>query len=284
VATTSGGGAVGAAEAGVSSGVWADKRVYVTGASSGLGREMALQLARQGARLALFARRGNLLAQLSAAIVDEGGTAPFVAAVDVASRPGVARAMRDAAAAIGAADVLIANAGMGYPVRVDAFDAERAWRIYEVNVRGALNAIEAVLPAMLARGSGRIAGVSSMAAFRSYAQSHAYCASKSALSAQLEGLRLELAGRGISVTTLCPGFVRTDMTASNTVPMPFILECDDAARRMLRAIERRKRVYAFPWPMYWLVRASRLVPEALIGLVTTPKKGRSYKEPSGSGG
>jgi short-subunit dehydrogenase len=257
------------------------KIVYVTGASSGLGAEFARQLVSAGARLALFARRQTELdalvrecERLSGA---EGGSATaFV--LDVTDRAAVQAAFAKAEAALGPADVLIANAGVGYPVRVTKFDAGRAADIYRVNVFGALNAIECVLPAMLRRRSGHIVGISSIAAYKSFPESHVYCASKAALSAQLEGLRLELMPHGVDVTTICPGFIKTAMTERNTIPMPFITTEVIAVRRMLGAIARRARVYVFPKRMFLLMLLLRLVPGRVIAR-TMARKGYKLDAP-----
>jgi short-subunit dehydrogenase len=129
---------------------------------------------------------------------------------------------------------------------------------------GAVYAVEAFLPAMLGRHSGHIVGVSSMAAYRGFPLTNAYCASKAALNVFLEGLRAEISDRGVKVTTVCPGFVRTPMTARNTGPMPFLMDADVAARRILGAVRRGRRVYNFPWPMAALMALVRLLPGGLL--------------------
>lgn len=239
------------------------KAVYITGASSGIGQELARQLARDGARLALFARRTERLAALAAEIKSLGGEATILE-LDVRRRGDVISAFAEAAARLGACDVLVGNAGVGHPVSVRKYDAAVVEETLQVNLHGVLYCIEAVLPAMLARGSGHIVGISSLASYRSMPGSWAYCASKAALSAVLEGMRLELMGRGVAVTTICPGFVRTEMTAKNKVPMPFMLDCDVAVRRIVGAMRARRAVYNFPKRMYWLMKASRFLPDAVV--------------------
>jgi short-subunit dehydrogenase len=136
-----------------------------------------------------------------------------------------------------------------------------------VNFLGVVYAIEAVLPAMLQRGQGHLAAVSSLAAYRGIAGKSGYCASKAAVNVYLEGLRVQLGNRGIAVTTLCPGFVRTPMTADNRHAMPFLLEADEAARRMVRALERRRKVYNFPWQSALVMWLAARAPDWLLARV-----------------
>jgi short-subunit dehydrogenase len=252
------------------------KVLFITGASSGIGLELAKQASAAGAKVAMFARRLPPMAALEKSFNDNAGCRSIAAySCDVTEKEQVLQAFAQAEADLGPCDILIANAGSGYPVRVTNFDSDAAIQIYKLNVFGALHAFEAVLPGMIKRRSGHIVGMSSLAAFRSYPESHTYCASKSALSAQLQGMRPELLPYNIHVTTLCPGFIKTDLTASNTVPMPFILELEIAASIMLRAIVKKKRRLAFPWQMFFLTMLSSYVPDFLIAKLT---KGKSYKK------
>jgi short-subunit dehydrogenase len=246
---------------------FSSKAVYITGASSGLGRELALQLGAQGAKLALFARRTELLDSLVGELSARGVKARAYA-LDVADRDAVQARFNEAESDVGPCDVLIANAGIGLPTSARKLDARKVMQVWDVNVKGAFYCIEAVLPAMLARKSGQLVGVSSIAAYGSFPGSWAYCSSKSALSALLEGLRRELLTAGIAVTTLCPGFIKTEMTKDNKFKMPFMLDCDVAVRRMIRAIEHKKKVYAFPKRTYALVRMTRFLPDRMLAGVT----------------
>ncbi|HEX4588539.1 MAG TPA: SDR family NAD(P)-dependent oxidoreductase, partial [Gemmataceae bacterium] len=129
---------------------------------------------------------------------------------------------------------------------------------------GVITSIEAVLPEMLARGRGRIAAVSSLGADRGMPRYGAYCASKAAVNTYMDALRIQIRGRGVTVTTLCPGFVRTAMIHGVQRPMRYILEPDDAARRMVRAVERGVAVYRFPWQASLFMRFVRLLPDWVI--------------------
>src|SRR5262249_16589913 len=137
-------------------------------------------------------------------------------------------------------------------------------KMFKVNVFGVVYAIEAVLGEMLDRARGHLAAVSSLAAYKGLPGESAYCASKAALNPYMEGLRIQLRDRGIAVTTICPGFVKTPMTAINEFHMPWLLEADDAARRIVRALRRRKKVFNFPWQMGLLMRVTSWLPDWVI--------------------
>ena len=213
---------------------FAGKTVLVTGASSGIGRELVLALAGQGARVGAIARRADKLDELTAT-VGAGGTIA-TAPANVADRDAVRTAIASLTDRLGPADLLIANAGVGLPSGADPMNVPFVETMMNVNFLGVVYAFEAVLPAMLARGSGHLVAVSSMAAYKGLPGSAGYCASKSAVNAYCEGLRIELRSRGVAVTTVCPGFVDTPMTANNAHPMPFIMPADKAARRILSAL------------------------------------------------
>lgn len=227
----------------------------VTGASTGIGREIALELARRGYDVATFSRRTAATAELAAL-----GARTEAFPCDVRDREKVLSAFAAARERLGRIDLLVANAGVGFRVPAKRYDGSIVAQVIETNVLGAVYAIEAVLPDMLERGSGKIAGISSLASWLSFPVHGSYAASKAALSAILSGLRIELAPKGISVTTVCPGFIRTDMTAPNRFRMPMLMDADVAARKIVTAIVKGRRVHAFPWPMALAVRCGRLLP------------------------
>jgi short-subunit dehydrogenase len=232
----------------------------ITGASSGIGWALARALAAEGARVGLVARRREALERLAAEVGQAGGTAA-VAPADVGDRPAVTAAVHDVAARLGPVDLLVANAGVGAPTLLDPLNVADIEKMFRVNTFGVVYAFEAVLPEMLRRGRGHLAAVSSLGAYKGLPGESAYCASKAAVNTFLEGLRIQLRDRGIAVTTICPGFVRTPMTSVNEFPMPFLLEADEAARRIVRALRRRRKVYNFPWPMALLMRLTRWLPD-----------------------
>jgi short-subunit dehydrogenase len=242
---------------------FANQVTVITGASSGIGRALARALAGAGARVGLVARRRAELDVLAEEIRQAGGTSA-VAPADVADRTQVQAAIDEVAAQLGAIDLLVANAGVGAPTLLEPINAVEIEKMFRINTLGVVYSIEAVLPAMLRRNRGHLAAISSLAAYKGLPGESAYCASKAAVNTYLEGLRIQLRGRGIAVTTICPGFVRTPMTAVNDFHMPFLLEADEAARRIVRALRRRAKVYNFPWPMAALMKLTRWLPDWMV--------------------
>jgi short-subunit dehydrogenase len=159
--------------------------------------------------------------------------------------------------------LLIANAGVFIETTAPSFRADLIEAHLRVNLLGAANSIEAVLPGMIERKRGHLVAISSLASYRGLPRMAGYCASKAGLNAMFDALRYELRPHGIQVTTVCPGWLRTPMTAHVDVPMPHILEPEDAAGRILRAIERGQTFLAFPTPMVFQVRLLRWLPHGL---------------------
>lgn len=240
--------------------------VLITGASSGIGAELAVQLARLGCRLGLLARREELLQQVAAKVEAAGGTA-CVAVCDVADAAQVAEATRKVEAALGLIDCVVANAGMGWPRKRLEFDAAATEQLVRTNFLGMTNAFFAALPAMLARGSGHLVAVASLASYQGLPQDAGYAASKAAMRIHCEGLRIELRGTGVDVSTICPGFIRTPLTDRNEFNMPFLLEVEDAARKLLRAIGKRRRIYNYPWQLWWLIKLGMRTPRRLYDAI-----------------
>jgi short-subunit dehydrogenase len=242
--------------------VWKDRVVLVTGASSGIGRALAVELGRRGARVGLTARRGAELLKVAEEVERAGGQAMTLPA-DVRN----AEEMKVVAARVrerwGGVDILIANAGMSTTTFGAQLDAAEATDVISINVVGVVNSVAAVLPDMLARGRGHLVAISSLASYRGMPRSGAYSASKAAVSTFFESMRVDLRRSGIDVTVIHPGFIRTPMTANRKKKLPFLLEPDDAACRILRAVERRARTYAFPWQLAGLVRMLKHLPNAI---------------------
>lgn len=239
-----------------------DRIVLITGASSGIGWALAKEFSRQGAKVGLLARREDKLRQLSDEIRSAGGTAEYAVA-DVVERLPLHQAMRSLTDKLGPCDVLIANAGVGSTNTSADLNMAGMETVIRVNVLGVMYAVEAVLPEMLRRGSGRIATISSIASYKGIPGAAAYCASKAAVNAYMESLRIQLHGKGVSFTTICPGFIRTPMIEQNK-GMFLILEPDVAARKMVRAIRRRKEVFNFPWITTRLMKLCYWLPDWLL--------------------
>jgi short-subunit dehydrogenase len=232
----------------------------ITGAASGMGRALCHELAHEGVRLGLLDRNADGLASLE----DElraGGATCSRATADVSDRSALRTAIEGLARDLGPVDLLVACAGITGATLVDDLAVEQTEELLRVNFLGVIYAIETVLPDMWARGSGHIVALSSLAGCRGMPFSAAYSASKAALTTYLESLRPPLRRRGITVTTVLPGFVRTPLMANALTQPPItMMEPETAARHILRAIQRRSRVYAFPWSMSLLLGVLRGLP------------------------
>jgi short-subunit dehydrogenase len=208
-----------------------------------MGRALCRELAREGVRLGLLDRNADGLDTLAAEL-----TSCARAVADVTDRHGVRSAIHGLAADLGPVDLLVACAGVTGATFVDDLAVNESEALLGVNVLGVAHCIDAVLPSMLERRSGHIVALSSLAGCRGMPFSAAYSASKAALNNYLESLRPPLRKRGVAVTTVLPGFVRTPlMEAAKVRPPVKFMEPEEAARHILKAIRRRSRVYAFPW-------------------------------------
>jgi short-subunit dehydrogenase len=235
-------------------------KVFLTGASSGIGEALARHYSARGATLGLVARRGDLLQRLRASLA----TAVETYACDVRDIAALKAAASDFTAKHGVPDLVIGNAGVSHGTLTEfEEDAAVFHEILEINVVGLVNTFHPFIEGMRARGHGTLAGIASVAGIRGLPGASAYSASKAAAINYLEALRLEMRRSGIKVATICPGFIATPMTEKNPYPMPFIIEADDAARRIARAIEAGKSYAIIPWQMAILGRVLRVLPNVL---------------------
>lgn len=235
---------------------------FITGASSGLGRGLALRLAREGYAVGLAARRAPDLDQVAREIREAGGAALPVT-MDVRDPDAVAEGILRCAGALGPVDLLVANAGISEQTGARGLSARVVEEVLRVNFLGAVYAVEAVLPGMLERGRGQLVGVGSLAGYGGLPLTAAYSASKGALHNFFESLRLDLRETGVSVTFITPGYVRSPLTERNAHAMPFLLETDDAVERMARAIRRRDPLLTFPFPLAAAAWVAQLLPASL---------------------
>lgn len=248
--------------------------VFITGASSGIGAALARHYAERGATLALAARRAAQLQTLA----DSLPARVCVYALDVADSTALAAAAQDFIAQHGVPDIVIANAGIGAGTRSElAADIPVLSRIMQINVIGLAATLQPFVAPMRERGSGALVGIASVAGFRGLAGAGAYSASKAAAITWLESLRVELHGSGVDVVTVCPGFVATPLTAVNRNRMPFLLEAPEAARRIARAIEAKKRLAIIPWQMRLVFFFLRRMPNWLYDrlFARAPRKPRN---------
>jgi short-subunit dehydrogenase len=236
-------------------------RVFLTGASSGIGEALARHYARDGATLGLAARRQRRLQELAAEL--PGSHACY--ALDVADAEALRAAAADFIARCGCPDIVIANAGISVGTLADdAGDLAAFRRVFETNVMGMAQTFQPFIAAMKARGSGRLVGIASVAGIRGIPGAGAYSASKAATIAYLEALRGELRGSGVGVVTIAPGYIATPMTAVNDYRMPFLLPAEEAARRFVRAIARGSSYSVIPWQMGVVAKLLRLLPNPLF--------------------
>ena len=239
------------------------RTALVTGASSGIGRALAAWLARKGVHVFAAARRLEALKALEAELQSAPGKLEAVA-LDVADARGTLQQIQELDSASGGLDLIVANAGVGFNTPAKRFQWEHVERIIQVNVLGASATLCAVLPRMVERNSGHLVGISSLAGLRGFPRVAAYSASKAYLATFLEGLRVDLKSTQVKVTSVYPGFVKSEMTAKNKFKMPFLMETEDAVARIGEAIFRGDAVFAFPWPMALAARALRVLPNGLF--------------------
>lgn len=241
--------------------------ILISGASSGIGEGLARELARRGAKLGLLARRADRLNALADDL--SGQTQVAWQAADVCDDDGLARAMDRLEEELGGVDMIVANAGYGHPEPPHRLRAGDSIRMYDTNVFGMLRMIDWALPRFLKKGSGHIVGVASMASYLGMPNMASYCGTKAAMRVHLQGLRVGLAKYGIAVTTICPGFVDSELTAKNKkAPMPFFWPTERAVRLIADALEKRRGEVAFPWQMRLLLGTLSRLPttwtEALL--------------------
>ncbi len=249
------------------------KVILITGASSGIGEALALEYATDGATLVLIGRDLDRLDAVAAKCRD-GGAEVRLATIDVTEAKFFGQWLEgvDSTTPI---DLVIANAGISGGTGGGGEPDEQVRRIFAINVDGVFNTLHPLIPRMSKRRRGQIAIMSSLAAFRGYPGAPAYCASKAAVRSYGESLRGSLAADGVEVSVICPGFIKTPMTAVNPFKMPFLMEADRAARIIKRGLARNRARIAFPLPTYfaaWLTGA-------LAPSLTDPWLNRTPKKP-----
>jgi short-subunit dehydrogenase len=248
-------------------------RVVITGASSGIGAALARRYAASGATLGLIARRREALERIAAAL-----PAPCeIYSLDVRDGAALAAAARHFTDRHGCADIVIASAGVSLGTLIEQGEDVAAFQeVLDINVMGTVKAFQPFIGCMRSRGSGSLVGIASVAGYRGLPGAAAYSASKAALIAALESLRVELRASGVKVITICPGYVATPMTENNPYAMPFLMDAERAAEKIARVIERGRRLVVIPWQMAIVARLLHVLPAWLYDrlLARAPRKPR----------
>ena len=253
-------------------------KVFLTGASSGIGEALAREYAAQGAILGLVARKRDKLEAFAASL-------PGAGHLSLVADVGDPEAMRAAAerfiAVHGLPDVVIANAGISVGIQTEYAEDYRVFEsVLRTNVLGPFATFQPFVSAFRARGSGTLVGIASCAGFRGLPGAGAYSASKAAVIRYLEALRGELHASGVAVVTIVPGYIRTPLTAVNPYRMPFLIDADEAARRFVRAISRRISYTVIPWPMAIVMRLLLIAPNWLFDRIFSRTKRKPRQLPT----
>jgi short-subunit dehydrogenase len=243
-----------------------EKIVWITGASSGIGRALAFEFAKRGAVCALTSRSKEVLEELCGLIKKQNGKSEAYAG-DVTDLEQMTRLANQIASELGPIDILMANAGTHIFSKPEMFDTKEYLNLMDINYGGILRSIEAVLPAMQDRGKGHIVGMASLAGFRGLPRAAAYGASKAAISHFLESARFHLEPFHIKVTIVNPGFVRTPLTDKNDFHMPFLTEPEKAAGIICSGIARERKEISFPAPFNWILKFMRVIPYFLYSSI-----------------
>lgn len=250
----------------------------ITGAGSGLGRQLALELAANGTAIAAVDRREEGLRTLEDTLRARGQTCAWAVA-DVTGADALQETVAGLEERLGPIDLAIANAGIGRETSGLFLHAGDLADVIGVNLIGVTNTLAAVVPGMLRRRRGHVVGISSLSSLRGLPRMLGYAASKAAVNSLFEGLRTEVEPYGVNVTVVCPGWIRTPMTANVPVAMPHLLEVEDAARTIVWAIRKKKSFHAFPRRLVWRLRFLTWLPRAwqdrlLRKMLSNDRRGR----------
>jgi NAD(P)-dependent dehydrogenase (short-subunit alcohol dehydrogenase family) len=235
---------------------------FVTGASSGLGRAICLELGRRGTRVVLAARRRGELEKVAREVAAAGGRAD-IAVVDVSDTYAARDAVRHWDRETGGLDLVLADAGTDQRMKPREMEWEHVERVLQVNAMGALATVVSAVKPMLERGRGTIGAVTSLAAMRGLPGHGAYSASKAAVSTFLEALGAEVRRYGLRVVDIRPGFVETPLTAKNQFEMPFMMDVTKAARISVRALEKGTPIVTYPWQLARAMSVAEVMPDVL---------------------
>lgn len=244
-----------------------DRTILITGASTGIGRELAIKLSSSGNRLILIARRIELLEELSL-LIKKNGSKAMVLQCDVSKREEVDKTLRVVGEKYNEINLAVLNSGVSFRTAEGEQEIDKGVMTFGVNVFGMFYMIEGLQKYSLLRKGSIIAGVSSLADSRGFPRSGYYSASKAAASIYLESLRNELYSSGIKVITIKPGFVRTPMTDKNEFQMPFLMPVERGADIIIRGLEKEKRIIQFPRITVFGIRLLKLMPDFIFDRIS----------------
>lgn len=247
-------------------------KVFITGASSGIGQALAFEYAQryqtEKTFIGLVARRSEHLQKLQQTLQLQANVQCVIYALDVRDHRALANAAQDFIHQFGAPDVVIASAGVSSGTLTEQqADVAAFQAVMDINVMGLVHTFQPFISSMREAGKGQLVGIASVAGVRGLPGAGAYSASKAAAIAYLESLRVEMLHHNIAVTTIAPGYIRTPMTDINTYSMPFLMDADIAAAKFVSAIEQKRRFVVIPWQMGWVARLMRLIPPVLWDLL-----------------
>lgn len=248
------------------------KTIIITGASSGLGYALAMQYARAGNKLFLFARSSERLQEISELCRKCGAIVTSITA-DVTDAKLMQKSIQKIIASNNV-DIVIACAGVSAGTLDGVETSEQVNKIFNTNVNGVLNTVMPIIPHMIQKKSGNIAIVSSMAGFLGLSSAPSYSASKGAVRLFAEGLGGYLQSHKVQVSAVIPGYIKTPMTKVNQFPMPFMISAENAAKKIERGIACNKRVIAFPLVMYFLLKFVSILPSKLISYINSKLPGK----------
>ncbi len=231
------------------------KVAWITGASTGIGRALALDLARRGVRVAASARNASALATLEQ--IHPGITAFPLDVMDLAA---AGQTAADIEARLGTIDLAILNAGAGCFMPARQFDAAVVRSVMDINYMGVVHGLHTLLPRMIGRGSGHIAIMASTAGYRGVPRAGGYAPAKAALISLAEALYPDVERFGVKISVINPGFVDTPMTQGSGFKMPFMITAEDASCCIIAGLRKGRFEIAFPWQMVWLLKLARTMP------------------------
>lgn len=240
-----------------------NKNILITGASSGIGYQLTKDLTKEGANLALLARRKDILDNLAKEL-KSSNTKIITTQCDVTSKESVRTAFDFVKKEFGNIDIVILNSGTSHRMSIEEFNGDSINDVFNVNTIGLINCLNEIIPDFIKRKSGWIVGISSLAESRGFPRSAAYSASKVAVSAFLESIRVELKKYNVKVMTVKPGFVKTPMTDKNEFKMPFLMNVEKASEIILNGIKKEKRIIQFPLPIVLGSKILKFLPDALF--------------------